>query len=233
MRKEPPKSEGADERPFTPASAGHSLRERRRRESEGIRLQLERAALVAAGEVGYSSLSVKAMLDRAEVSRARFYSIFANKESCYTSAYEAAGERLARELLGAGEAAGDWVGGLRGGLKRLAGLIGEDPAWARGAIAEVHVAGGAAMRKRTEVFERLSRAVDRARRETGPSRHSPPPMTAFFIVSAIETVAIRSLARGEVETFAATVPDLVYLAASLYLGPGEALSAYRNARRAG
>lgn len=232
MRKQPPESECAGEPPFSSGAADRSLRERRRAEDERIRKTLERAALAISGEAGYRSLTVKAMLERSGASRSRFYSLFANKEECYASAYGAASERVAEELLEASRGGGDWTACFRRALERLAEFLAGEPAVARGLIAEVHVVGGTAMAKRTEAFERLSRAVDRARRETTSSRHSPPPITASFIVSAIESAAIRSLASGNGGDFAATMPDLLYLALSLYFGSEQAAAEYRRARRA-
>ena len=82
---------------------------------------------------------------------------------------------------------------------------------------EVHLARGPAQHKRVEVIERLSRAIDCARRETA-SRHSPPPITAAFMVSAIEESAAMALASGAPERFAAAVPELAHLVTAAYFG---------------
>jgi hypothetical protein len=73
------------------------------------------------------------------------------------------------------------------------------------------------MAKREEVFERLTRAIDSARRET-ESRHSPPPITAAFMLSAIEESVVMALVKDEPGRFAETVPELTFLAAAAYFG---------------
>lgn len=103
---------------------------------------------------------------------------------------------------------------MKTGLGELARFVDEDPELAAGLIAEVHVAGGTALVVRSEVVERLSRAVDRARREIPDA---PPPVTSRFIVGAIESTVIRTvLDRG---SLTAELPALLYMAIFYYFGP--------------
>jgi AcrR family transcriptional regulator len=185
-----------------------------------IRRALELAALQASGEIGYRHLTVQRILDRGEVSRGVFYKTFADKDECYAQGYALAIELLERDVLDRGAAGADWIAGFRAALEELAGFLDCEPLLAKGLLAEVHVAGGAAMTKRKEVFERLSRAIDTARREND-SRHSPPPITAAFILSAIEAAVVRSFIASEPRDFAADVPGLVHVAAAVYFGDGQ------------
>ena len=153
----------------------------------------------------------------------RFYRTYEDRAACYADAYETASERLAATLLAAGEGE-DWIAAFRAALRELAAFLASEPLLARGLLAEVHVAGGAALAKRKEVFERLSRAVDAARRETPASRHSPPPITASFILCAIEEAVVRAALRGTPAEFSAALPDLTYLAATPYFGRERALA---------
>ena len=183
----------------------------------GTRRRLELAALEASGETGYRQLTVQRILDRAGVSRNSFYRAFTGKAECYAAGYAVAMEQLEKEILRACSDAEQWLGGLRASLDILTELIESEPNLAKGLLAEVHVAGGAAMAKRKEVFERLSRAIDTARREN-ESRHSPPPIAASFILNAIETMVVKTLAHERPEAFAAIVPELVHVAAAVYFG---------------
>jgi AcrR family transcriptional regulator len=211
--------EGAasDPRIATPAEALQRLRDGERDAGERQARRLERAAIEVAGEVGYRRLTVQRILERAGGSRSGFYKRFADKHDCYAGGYEARVEELAGELLEAGREDGGWAAGLERALEHLARFLVVEPLYANGLLAQVHVAGGPALAKRKEVLERLSRAVDSARRETS-SRHSPPPIAAGFIVSAIEEGAIGAILRGAPQEFAATVPDLLFLAISIYFG---------------
>jgi AcrR family transcriptional regulator len=227
----PHESHDASQRPFTTDAADASLRRAQLSQREGLERDLQLAALRLAGELGYSALTVQRIIERAGSNRARFYTSFADKEDCYAQGYTLVIEELATALLAPGRSSTDWLGGFRSGLAALASFAEAEPALARGVLAEVHVAGGAAIDKRKEVFERLSRAIDRARRETVASRHSPPPITSAFILSAIEAAVIRSLLYDEGQAFAASIPDLTYMAAAMYFGTNAARAAYRQARR--
>ena len=96
-------------------------------------------------------------------------------------------------------------------------LVSERPLIARALLIDVHLAGEPAGELRKEMFERLSRAIDSARRET-ESRHSPPPLTALFMVSAIEAAVVAALVRGDPDSFAESAPELEQLVLAAYFG---------------
>jgi AcrR family transcriptional regulator len=182
-----------------------------------LREAVMEAMLIAAGEQGYGKVAVRHVLERYGGHRVQFYDLFANKAECYAAAYEFASERLGGDLLGAGAEAGDWRQGLRAALAELARYVTERPLEAKGLLIEVQAAGGPALAKREAVMERLSRAIDSARRET-ESRHSPPPITANFMVSAIDGAVVGALARGEPQSFSAVIPELAHMVVSAYFG---------------
>jgi AcrR family transcriptional regulator len=209
---------GGDPEIATPGRALERLRSGGRAAAAERRRRLARAAVELSGEVGYRRLTVGLILTRAEIGRSAFYRCFANRQACYQEGYEAGIEELARRLLEEGRETGSWAEGMRAALEELAGFLAAEPDYAAGLLAQVHVAGAAALGKRNEVSERLSRAIDGARRETLVSRHSPPPIAAPFILNAIEQSALNSIARGAPEEFARTVPELLRLAVSTYFG---------------
>lgn len=230
MSREQAKRPGDKGRPFTTKAAEDALRRRHSAQRAELSARLRAAALELAGEQGYAALSVQKILDRSGISRSTFYATFADKAECFLAAYGEAATELERTLLDPCREAPDWLTGLVGSLAALAGLLADRPTWAASVLAEVQVAGGAAGAVRKEVFERLSCAIDSARRETR-SRHSPPPTTASFILAGIESAALRSL-RGLGPDFAVAAPDLVYIAAVPYLGAEAAARARRRALRA-
>jgi AcrR family transcriptional regulator len=184
-----------------------------------LRAGLGRSAVEIAGEVGYSGLTVGRVLERAGVSRAGFYRLFADKGACYLEGEREVFAGLESELREPCRAEPDWSSALEASLRRLAAFLEAEPLLARGVLVESRIAGGEALAVRFEVLERLSHAVDAARRETR-SRHSPPPMTATFILSAIEESAVNSLMLGRPERFAVAVPDLARIATLVYFGDG-------------
>jgi AcrR family transcriptional regulator len=199
----------------TPRGELDRLEKARREASERVRAELESAALRGSAELGYAKLSVQAVLDRAKVSRSRFYREFDNLGACYASAYAKEIDLLSERLL---SGCGDWEGGLDQALRVLQELVEENPLLARALLVEVHVAGEPAIAKKREVWERLSHALDGARRETPRPRHSPPPLTAAFMLSAIECAVCDFLLGGRSDDFAQTLLELRDLLVETYFG---------------
>jgi AcrR family transcriptional regulator len=199
------------------------------RDSHEARLALELGALRAAGDNGYQRLNVQAVIDSAEVGRARFYREFADKTDCYVQAYSESIDCLVRTLLRTGADAPNWPTGFRQTLRTLERFITAESEVSKGMLAEVHVAGGDALRKRNEVFVRLAGAIDRARDTSPPLPQPAPAITAAFTLNAIEATAIRALTIGQVRDFGETIPDLTYLAVSFYFGTEAARKAKREA----
>jgi len=201
----------------TPRRELGRLHESETRETARVHAQIMEAMLTVSGEIGYRNVAVRHVLDHYGGYRLQFYRHFEGKADCYAAAYADAVERLYAELIDAGASGESWGNGLRAALERLANFVTERPSFAKGLLIEVHVAGGPALAKREEVFERLSSALDRARRET-KSRHSPPPVTAAFMIGAIEQSVAFALTRGEPEAFALAIPDLTEIATTAYFG---------------
>jgi len=188
------------------------------REPTPLRESIMEAMLATCGERGYRAVSVAQVIERYGGSRTQFYRQFSSKEDCYAAAYEWEADRLVEELEEAGRDAPDWRAGLRAALDELARWCRERPQVAKGLLLEIRVAGGTALAHRRELIERLSRAVDGARRET-ESRHSPPPPeTARFMIGAVESFVGARLASGEDEKIGMEMPEIVRLIVAAYYG---------------
>ena len=154
----------------------------------------ERAMLELCGELGYRQVRVAALLERSATNRSWFYSAYSGKPDCYAAAYAKTAGGLCEEVLGACEATGGGAAGIRAAVGVLSAFLAAEPTLAKGLFAEARVVGGEAVTERNKVFERLSRGIGSACRETSRSRHSPPPAgTATFILDAIEASVTRSL----------------------------------------
>ena len=205
----------------TPRGELARIRESREQQDSETHAKILEAMLETCGEKGFRSVAVRDVLARYGGNRVQFYRHFASKADCYAAAYEFGADRLCERILGAATAAPSWRLGLRRALGELACFVEENPLSAKGLLIEVHVAGGPALQKRTEVIERLTHAIDGARRET-ESRHSPPPVTAEFMIGAIESTVINALVTGEPQAFAAAVPDLTHMIVATYFGEAAA-----------
>ena len=210
MHEEQPEPGGSESaarqsRGVAPRSALAQIREAGTHADPALEERIMTAALIASGELGYRGTTVKAVLSGYGGYRTQFYRHFASFEQCYQAGYAAHADALARRLLGACASLGDWRAGLGAALRELGVFACENQALARGLLVEVNVAGQPALERRKEVLERLSNALDSARRETR-SRHSPPPLTAAFIVSGIDAAVAASLADQTPQAFLNAVP---------------------------
>lgn len=200
--------EGESETPVVPFP-GHHVRPARER--------LLEAVLLVSGERGYEHISVQHVIERASVSRATFYKHFEDKEDCFARAYHDAANWLCRRLVGVARRQPTWRQGLRAGTAELLEFCANQPALARALLVEAHAAGGAALAEHDLLMERLSRAIDGARREI-PSRQAPPPVTATFMVGAIETLVRAKLMSDEPETAPEMLPGLLHFVVMQYFG---------------
>lgn len=179
--------------------------------------RLREAMLMVSGERGYEHISVQDVIERAGASRATFYKHFDDKEDCFTKAYHDAANWLYRRLIGVAKRQPTWREGLRAGMAELLEFCANQPALARALLVEPHAVGGAALAEHDLLMERLSRAVDGARREI-PSRQAPPPVTATFMVGAIETLVRTKLMSDEPETAPEMLPGLLHFVVMQFYG---------------
>jgi AcrR family transcriptional regulator len=185
------------------------------------RERLLEAMLVVSGELGYEQVAVRHVIERAKTSRATFYKHFEDREDCFAQAHRDAGEWLYRRLLGAARRRPGWREGLRAALAELLEFCATQPEIARALLVESHAAGPRAMAQRRELMERLSHALDSARREI-PSRQAPPPVTSSFIVGAIDSLVSAKLMDEDAERAPEMLPGLLYFVVMQYYGESAA-----------
>lgn len=181
------------------------------------RERLLEAALLVSGERGYEHISVQDVIERAGTSRATFYKHFEDKEDCFAQAYGEAANWLYRRLVGIAKRQPTWRDGLRAAMAELLEFCAHQPALARALLVEPHAAGGAALAEHDLLMERLSGAIDGARREIS-SRQAPPPVTATFMVGAIETLVRTKLMSDEPETAPEMLPGLLHFVVMQFYG---------------
>ena len=177
--------------------------------------------LLTVGAVGYERASVQEIADRSGISRDQFQRRFGSKEECFARAYEEAADRLCEDLLEAGRKAPDWRHGFRAALAELLHTVAEQPLLAQALLIEVRAARGEAWEKHQQVEERLIRAVDSARAEPDVLP-SVSPLTAGFMVGAIEESIGLELGAGRAAEIERLLPDLSHLVVLNYFGEDEA-----------
>ncbi|SRR6266516_1882573 len=189
--------------------------------AQPARQRLLEAVLEVSGEMGYEQVAVRHVIERAKASRATFYKHFEDREDCFAQAHRDASEWLYRRLTGAAKRQPSWREGLRAGMAELLEFCANQPAIAKALFVEVHAAGERALAQRGELMERLSRALDSARREIR-SRQAPPPVTATFIVGAIDTLVCAKLMDDDAASAPEMLPGLLHFVVMQYFGEAAA-----------
>lgn len=197
--------------PEPPASLFPAHGKRRARE------RLLEAMLLVSGERGYENVSVQDVIERAKASRATFYKHFEDKEDCFVQAYREASEWLYQRLAALARRQPSWKEGLRATVAELLEFCANQPQIARALFVEASAAGGDAMAQHEVLMERLSHAIDGARRENS-SRQAPPPVTAAFMVGAIETLVRSKLMSDEPETAPELLPGILHFVVMQFYG---------------
>jgi AcrR family transcriptional regulator len=153
------------------------------------------AVLLTVGELGYAKATVREIVARAGITEDRFQRRFGGKERCFAAAYAEAAERLRERLAAACGEASSWRAGFEAALAGLLRFVAEQPLLARALLIEVKAARGEAWAKHQEVAESLTAAVGAAREQPG-ARAGSSPMTAGFVVGAIEESLCVEIAAG-------------------------------------
>ncbi len=179
------------------------------------------AMLLSVGAHGYEQASVQEVLERSGISRERFQRRFGDKQACFAEAYVTAADRLCAEVLEAGRAGESWRAGFRAALAQLLRTVAEQPLLAKALLIEVRAARGAAWATHQQVIERLAKVVDTARLQPG-AMPTTTPLTAQFVVGAIEESLSAEIGAGRAATVERLLPDLAHLAVLNYFGEDQA-----------
>jgi AcrR family transcriptional regulator len=185
------------------------------------RERLLTSTAVAVCEHGYSSLTVQQILDRAEMSRATFYEYFENKQACVIAAYQAAFDRLSREIFRACGSRQSWPEGVVAALDSALDFVVDSPYQARlltsyALSTDPHIAPC--------VFAMQDHLAALLR--TGRERSRGPLMQLDLIeqalVGATLSIVAGRLMNDELERIPDLKPELAELILTPYMGPGEA-----------
>lgn len=172
---------------------------------------VEEAMLLTVGEKGYAKATVREVCERAGISQDRFHRRFGSKEACFGRAYEGAADRVAAELAEAIAGSEDWRERFRAGLAALLRTVAEQPLLARALLIEVRSARGEAWACHQRLTERAIAAIETAREQPG-ARRNATPMTASFVVGAIEESVRIEIASDRAEGAENLLGDLTRLA---------------------
>jgi AcrR family transcriptional regulator len=182
---------------------------------------MREAILLVAGAQGYEAATLQEVASRANVTRAQFQRHFSGREECFAAAYEEAADDLVERLLEAGREAPAWRLGFRAALAELLRFVAEQPLLAKALLLEVRAARGEAWATHQRLVDRLVKAIDSAREQPGALR-SASPMTAGFMIGAIEESIALEIGAGRAAEAEHLLPDLAHLVVLNYFGEDEA-----------
>src|SRR4051812_35984286 len=174
-------------------------------------------------EVGYQKTTVSLIGERASVSKSDFYKRFRSKDECFFAAYEAAMERVRKEVLDACAAheESEWSARVKDGIAALLKLLASDPA-----LASISLVEG--LRAGRGVYDRYQAAVEsfvpclRQGAPRAPDGDPVPAATDEAVVGGIASLLGRRVLAGEAEQIDELLPDVLEFALTPYLGAVEA-----------
>jgi AcrR family transcriptional regulator len=171
----------------------------------------------ATAELGYTEMSVEAIVARAGVSRRTFYEHFKNKEDAFLAAYDAVVQLQARQIRRAYFEETTVRNRLRAGIRAYMDFTAREPDLARMCIVEVLAAGPRAMAKRNEAMRMFAAIIEENIHELIPGCRRAE-LTAEMIVGGIHEVVMSRILANRIDELPAMADDL--LATILMLDAG-------------
>jgi AcrR family transcriptional regulator len=176
--------------------------------------RLHTATIELVADRGYAAVTVEALVESAQVSKASFYKHFSDKQACFLSTYDSVVRCSARQVHAALQAELDREMALRRSLLTIAAGLAERPKATQLALVDAFDAGSAVikrMQRTSKVFETLVCEVF----AKPPSGVRLDAAIARGIVGGINRVARRRVMEGRARDFVDDVEPLLEWALSL------------------
>jgi len=169
---------------------------------------------------GYEATTVSDVIEVAGVSRATFYEMFDDKESCFLEAYDAVIDVLVAHVTSAFESASEesWPEQIAHGLRALVELLAAESDIARMAMVEVTAAGEDARGRYRAALGRFTPFLEKGRTYSGQG-DSLPADTARFAIGGATSMIFDEIRAGRGPDLERLLPDLVFAVLMPYLGP--------------
>jgi AcrR family transcriptional regulator len=185
-------------------------------------VEVQRARLIAAAadaivDVGYSRMSVAAIISRARVSRKTFYDLFEDRDACVLAMLDHAINHAQSLTADAYAEQADWRKGIRAALATLLTLLDQEPGLARLCLLETLGAGPQLRDRHAQVMRELAVVVDRGR-ELATSQTPVTDVTAEGVVGAIYMILQARLLGASGEPLLSLLNPLMSLVVLPYLG---------------
>jgi AcrR family transcriptional regulator len=178
------------------------------------------AVAQATAELGYTDMSVEAIIARAGVSRRTFYEHFKNKEDAFLAAYDATVHRLATHVRRAYLQQATALERLRAGIGAYLQFLASEPELARMGVVEVLAAGPRALARRGDALRLFAEIIEDNIHQLVPSCRRPT-LTAETIVGGIYEVVFSRILAGRTADLPGMTDDLLVAVLMLDVDPEE------------
>jgi AcrR family transcriptional regulator len=165
---------------------------------------------------GYAETTIGQIISEARVSRAAFYSQFADKEECFLEAYELGGGWLC-DGVEAAVADEPWPARVRLGVGEALRMLGANPPLAHLIAIEALQAGSAARRLQQASLARLAEILRLGR----PERPELPADLEQLLLGGALSIVSRHVEQGRIEQLPEIEAALVECLLLPYLGPAK------------
>jgi AcrR family transcriptional regulator len=171
----------------------------------------------AAAEVGFESIAVADVVDRAGVSQETFYELFESREQCLFAAHDRLIDSLVAHVTRAFRRRGSWPLKIRRALAALLDAYAAEPEVARIATVEIPAAEPGARRRYRGALERFLPLFREGRRyaESGIL----PADLELMAVGGAEAILHDEVIAGRTEELPALLPDILFAVLVPYVGP--------------
>jgi AcrR family transcriptional regulator len=192
------------------------------------RARLLLGAAAAVDELGYDNATVTHIVAKAGVSRRTFYSLFENREACFSSLLEDTFAHVTEALVGAEVAELDWCERMRQGLWVILCFFDAEPVLARVCVVQSTRGSLYMLERREEILGQLAKIVDEGRGQSSKATKCPP-LTAEGLVGAAVSIVYARLLKGARQPLADLLGELMSMIVLPYLGPAAARREYARA----
>jgi AcrR family transcriptional regulator len=171
------------------------------------RERLQKAMIELIADKGYQAVRIVDLAKLAHVSQPTFYSLYADKEALFLSAYDEVAERIARTLMTGYATAGPHEKRLNTAMRAWTELAADDPEATSLLVLGAFGAGANALQRRRQALEELERSIYASRSSIGRSEGSTAAgvdLTVKAILGGIREVTATRLREGR----ASELPEL-------------------------
>jgi len=169
-----------------------------------------------------ATVTVADVIARSGVSSGAFHEAFADREACLLAAFELGLQRALVPVAAAYDAQPRWLDAIKAALVAFLGFLEDEPALGRLLVVHSMSGGEQVLRRRVEVLNTLTAAVDRGRHERPASRRRPPAVVAEGVVGAVLAVLQNRLLEEQPAPLIELFGSLVSLIVLPYLGEAAA-----------